>query len=214
MKYVIRSLQTKTFKVLDEHHISVFDKCEFCAIDYDFIGRMESFPEDSMYILKKMGLNATIEEFSDSAIYKEKSAEDALIDTIVYPFMWKNRIIKTISWETALRRVWLKLQLRGLVDLDQMFDAYVPDEVINTITEKEFQEKANQARKNSDQTKLKQQKLEGMREAYSTLHLDDVKLLREPRREKTGLRGFRPGPTQTGLYKLRKELEACNFGFK
>ena len=36
----------------------------------------------------------------------------------------------------------------------------------------------------------------------------------EPRREKTGLRGFRPGPTQTGLYKHRKELEACNFGFK
>ena len=36
----------------------------------------------------------------------------------------------------------------------------------------------------------------------------------EPRREKTGLRGFRPGPTQIGLYKLRKELEACNFGFK
>ena len=30
----------------------------------------------------------------------------------------------------------------------------------------------------------------------------------EPRREKTGLRGFRPGPTQTGLYTLRKELEA------
>ena len=30
----------------------------------------------------------------------------------------------------------------------------------------------------------------------------------EPRREKTGLRGFRPGPTQTGLYKLRKELVA------
>ena len=30
----------------------------------------------------------------------------------------------------------------------------------------------------------------------------------EPRREKTGLRGLRPGPTQTVLYKLRKELEA------
>ena len=30
----------------------------------------------------------------------------------------------------------------------------------------------------------------------------------EPRREKTGLRGFRPGPTQTDLYKLRKEIEA------
>ena len=30
----------------------------------------------------------------------------------------------------------------------------------------------------------------------------------EPRREKTGLQGLRPGPTQIGLYKLRKELEA------
>ena len=32
--------------------------------------------------------------------------------------------------------------------------------------------------------------------------------------EKTNNLGFRPGPTQTGLYKLRKELEALNFGFK
>ena len=30
----------------------------------------------------------------------------------------------------------------------------------------------------------------------------------EPRYEKTGLRGFRPGPTQTGLYSHRRCLEA------
>ena len=30
----------------------------------------------------------------------------------------------------------------------------------------------------------------------------------EPRREKTGLRGFRPGPTQTRLYSHRSRLEA------
>ena len=30
----------------------------------------------------------------------------------------------------------------------------------------------------------------------------------EPRSEKTGLRGFRPGPTQTGLYSHRRLLEA------
>ena len=30
----------------------------------------------------------------------------------------------------------------------------------------------------------------------------------EPQREKTGLRGFRPDLTQTGLYTLRKRLEA------
>ena len=30
----------------------------------------------------------------------------------------------------------------------------------------------------------------------------------EPRSEKTGLRGFRPGPTQTGLYSHRMWIEA------
>ena len=33
--------------------------------------------------------------------------------------------------------------------------------------------------------------------------------------EKTGLRGFRPGPTQTGLFNPhRRWLEALNFGFR
>ena len=36
----------------------------------------------------------------------------------------------------------------------------------------------------------------------------------EPRCEKTGLRGFRPGPTQTRLYSYRRLLEALNFIFR
>ena len=33
-------------------------------------------------------------------------------------------------------------------------------------------------------------------------------IFNEPRSEKTGLRGFRPGPTQTELYSHRRWLEA------
>ena len=47
--------------------------------------------------------------------------------------------------------------------------------------------------------------------ASSILHLavesllsSNLKTLNEPRCEKTGLRGFRPGPTQTGLYSYRR----------
>ena len=36
----------------------------------------------------------------------------------------------------------------------------------------------------------------------------------EPMREKTNKLGFRPGLIQTELYKYRRWLEACNFGFK
>ena len=44
--------------------------------------------------------------------------------------------------------------------------------------------------------------------------LFQVSKINEPRCEKTGLRGFRPGPTQIGLYSHRRWLEAGNFGFR
>ena len=38
--------------------------------------------------------------------------------------------------------------------------------------------------------------------------LKEISHIFEPRCEKTGLRGFRPGPTQTGLYSHRICLDA------
>ena len=46
-------------------------------------------------------------------------------------------------------------------------------------------------------------------EAISTSQTTCMLLVsNEPRREKTGLRGFRPGPTHTRLYSYRRWLEA------
>ena len=39
-------------------------------------------------------------------------------------------------------------------------------------------------------------------------HFSTMVATYEPRCEKTGLRGFRPGPTQTMLYSKRRWLEA------
>ena len=41
----------------------------------------------------------------------------------------------------------------------------------------------------------------------SDASFSDAILIFEPRCEKTGLRGFRPGPTQTGQYIHRRWLE-------
>ena len=38
--------------------------------------------------------------------------------------------------------------------------------------------------------------------------IQNLEVLNEPHCEKTGLRGFRPGPTQTGLYNHTRWLEA------
>ena len=44
--------------------------------------------------------------------------------------------------------------------------------------------------------------------------LQELKVLFEPCCEKTGLQGFRPDPTQTGLCNHRRWLEALNFVFR
>ena len=46
------------------------------------------------------------------------------------------------------------------------------------------------------------------------LSLEEPVETSELRHEKTGLRGFQPGPTQTRLYSHRRLQEACNFGFR
>ena len=43
---------------------------------------------------------------------------------------------------------------------------------------------------------------------YVATEAGKLETLYEPRSEKTGLRGFRPGPTQTGLYNHRRWIEA------
>ena len=59
---------------------------------------------------------------------------------------------------------------------------------------------------------------EGSKDAYQLPHLCSliscssfvgcIDITYKPRCEKTGLRGFRPGPTKTGLYSHRRWLEA------
>ena len=54
------------------------------------------------------------------------------------------------------------------------------------------------------------------RAKFEMVFLKDVNqsFIFELRLEKTGLRDFRAGPMQTGLYSHRRRLEAGNFGFK
>ena len=47
-----------------------------------------------------------------------------------------------------------------------------------------------------------------MKTQVTLIEKNGCRVIIEPRREKTGLRDFRTGPTQTGLYSLRSRLEA------
>ena len=68
-----------------------------------------------------------------------------------------------------------------------------------------MRERSAQTKKLLDMV-VRRRRIEMQEEAVSIITF--ILLSYEPRSEKTGLRGFRPGPTQTVLYSHRRCLEA------
>ena len=45
---------------MDIHLTPFYRRCDYCNIDYDFIGKVETFNEDVKFIFEKSGLNKTL----------------------------------------------------------------------------------------------------------------------------------------------------------
>ena len=116
IKYVIFSLE-HNYKV-DPHFIPMERNCQTCAIKYDFVGRMENFEEDSLFILKKLKLNKTLELLESNG--NDLAADDAIRDTLKQPFTFRWKYIRCMSFYDALQRAWTKLKLRGLIGNDTL----------------------------------------------------------------------------------------------
>ena len=50
-------------KLRDDVHIQSFwNRCKYCYLDYEVIGKMETFTNDSNYIMSKTGMKTSIEQ--------------------------------------------------------------------------------------------------------------------------------------------------------
>lgn len=67
VKFIIFS--EKTLRMGDRHFMPMYEHCWPCQIKYDVIGKMETFKNDSIYILqilqKKFNINLTISDFGE-----------------------------------------------------------------------------------------------------------------------------------------------------
>lgn len=111
IKYVIYTLETR--KKIDPHWIEMEKNCQPCEMNYDFIGKMENFNEDSKEILRKLGLTSMADFLDKSG--KEASVDDAIKDTLSQPFTFRAKYRTCMSFQDAILRAWKKLQIRGLI---------------------------------------------------------------------------------------------------
>lgn len=160
LKFVVDAETTK--EQIDGHFQKASEMCVACSMNYSFVGKMETFQSDSYDVMKHIGLGRHAEAMKTNL--RDLTEVDAIRDSIDSPFHWKRGILRCMTWREALLRIWRKLQIRGLVGIEQQF----PIEVGHTphVKKEQFIQMALDARQRSDPLKLAKQKHEIYLEMY------------------------------------------------
>ncbi|KAL3851896.1 hypothetical protein ACJMK2_015593 [Sinanodonta woodiana] len=172
VKFVIQRVLSNKYMLEDVHFASISNMCNPCKVSYDFIGKMESFQSDSTFLLEQLGLenslNAIGESFSNMSVY------DAIVDSVNGPYSWRQDLTKyqCITWNQSLRRLWRKLQLRGIISFSQSypFDGIDP----TLISKEEYIQCAWNAHWFSTKEELEIQKENVLKEAYGSINEEDL----------------------------------------
>ena len=164
--------RVRRFGSVDCHDAEFHSTCHTCDIRYDFVGKMENFMDDSFFLYRKLGLNKTVAAANEFPWLLDN---DAIYDTVSSAFSFKDDVIKCISWDEALRRVWRKLQIRGVIG-KEAFPLSARES--NRINVDEFVWLVKETRLNSTFSERKKQRKEALIEIYRSVPIDLLKQLR------------------------------------
>lgn len=102
---------------VDGHFSPAFKHCLPCGLPYNFIGKYETLKEDTMYFLEMANLTHLV-KFSD---FKTSSDMDAINDSSRWAFSNRKNVEKCMTFQEGLKRVWKRLQNRGIINFKATF---------------------------------------------------------------------------------------------
>lgn len=162
----VMALAASGMHMRDLHFHPVFTECQPCGFRYDFVGKMETFGRDLNRLITC--LNVSNKDYFRSKEFRQDYIRDAIEDSVNSPWSWLANITKCMSISEAAKRVWRKLQIRGIIS--RRFPFPFTDLESSSLLAGEFIEAALAAhRRSTDKDELKAQKEEAMMEAYSTV---------------------------------------------
>ena len=173
----------------DSHFQVASEVCPPCDMNFTFIGKIES-GDDFSYVLRNVGLNSSVQSMGND--FRNLAADDAIVDSIKSPFLWKAQIMRCMNWNEALMRIWRKLQIRGLIGMTQKYP--LNQYQATMIRTSEFVKLARAARKNTSLTELKRQKIDVFQDIYGTVQMETLKNLRTVFRNDFILFGYQETP--------------------
>ncbi|GAB1599325.1 carbohydrate sulfotransferase 10-like isoform X3 [Argonauta hians] len=149
------------------------DLCSTCDMNYDIIGKLDSFVPDLNLMLDEIGesKNMSVEKLTAERV------DDDLVAVVGYAFQTKSKTC--LGFSQILRRVWRREQIRGFISMD--LDFPFTDNQTLYVSKAEFLNTLKDASDISKHDKsLKTIKAEAMSYAYSTVSkrvLDDLEVL-------------------------------------
>lgn len=175
----------------DEHFAPISQQCNFCGTSYDFLGRQETFAEDTLGILAQLNISVVL-TFSDLDKEHEKYEMATLIR-----YTFENEIVQVADTrgcmprEEVLRRLWKAFQIRGTLGAEEFFPL-APSDTLN-ISKEDFLKIAMKAYdRSAGVPKRKSNKEESMLEAYSMISRPNRLLLRRIFDEDFKFFGYNP----------------------
>ncbi|KAK7461186.1 hypothetical protein BaRGS_00038774, partial [Batillaria attramentaria] len=152
----------------DYHVIPMAAQCDPCREEFDFIGKMETFPADLEYFMSLLGTT-----FKPEVKMSQEAKEDAIYDSIQGPFSWKSSIVKCVSTDEMGKRIWRKLQIRGLISSSIDYPFGLQD-LTNMTTEEYLAVAVNASKHSTDKLALTRQKRQALVEAFRTVAMSDI----------------------------------------
>ncbi|XP_060067516.1 carbohydrate sulfotransferase 11-like [Ylistrum balloti] len=170
VKYFIHSETHNTHR--NGHFLPMHDHCRPCQVKYDVIGKMESFVDDTLYIVKSLG-------FKDLAYTLNKTmrvdtVSDTIKDQVNLLFAYRQHFC--ISFFNAQKIMWRKFKIRGVISKHSKFP--FTREQAGSIKQQDFVMAVTNARGDArDNARSKLYRQEAYAEAFGSIDRKDMEKL-------------------------------------
>ncbi|XP_069127517.1 carbohydrate sulfotransferase 11-like [Argopecten irradians] len=170
VKYLIHSETHNSRR--NGHFLPMFDHCRPCQIKYDVIGKMESFVDDTLYIVKSLGF--TDMAFTLNKTMRSGTVSDTIKDQVNILYAYKSSIC--ISFYDAQKIMWKKFQIRGVISKHSKFPFSRTQ--AGNVTQRDYITAVTSAIGDArDKARASQYRQEAFLEAFRSVDKNDMKKL-------------------------------------
>ncbi|KAL5012788.1 hypothetical protein ScPMuIL_011339 [Solemya velum] len=172
VKYIIDGYDSHS---LNEHFVPYHGACRPCQIQYDIIGRTETSMDDLELIWNTLENSGTVKVQLPKIA--NRSDIENLDDKAGMIYKNRDRLSRCLSFYDVMKRAWRAFQMRGMIDCSITMPIKESD--VNTTSLDRFKQILRQAYQQSNGELKSQCKRQAIADAYSTVLLEDLRILKQ-----------------------------------